>query len=288
MSNMMPNTAPLQEAFRALHPLRKDVVHQLHHRLDLAQFWSVKGGDRVLEIGCGQGDTTAVLAAFAGESGRILAVDKGSEIYGSPSLGESHTFVKSLRLGAPIDFLTSTNLLAPQFDFPRNHFSLAIFSHSPWYMDSLEELQGLFTRTRVWAKRLGYAEWDLRPQHLNQLAHLIAVLLQAHIQAINFEQTGQHDERGNIRTIVLPGVARRLAEEAGWKIVQETVRPTSTSLRAGRSSEINKAITMANEIERSLTSSRPTRELIRCVREFVTLVSSSENISLSTYAFAAE
>jgi SAM-dependent methyltransferase len=284
----VPNTAQLEEAFRVLNPRREDVAHQLKHRLDLARFWSVKDGDSVLEVGCGQGDTTIILAALAGEAGQVLAVDKGSETYGIPTLGESHAFVKSLSLGARIDFLTSTNLLAPRFDFPRDHFSLVVFSHSPWYMDSEEELQRLFTRTRGWAKRLGYAEWDLRPRDVNQTAHLIAVLLQAHIQAIHLEQTGQHDQRGNIRTIVLPGVARRLAEEAGWNIVEETVRPTSTALRAGRSSEIAKAITMANEIDKSLGNSRPTRELISSMSELLKNVSSPQNISLSTYAFIAE
>lgn len=288
VSNVVPNTAQLEEAFQALNPRREDLADQLRHRLDLARFWSVKDGDCVLEIGCGQGDTTAVLATLAGQSGRIVAVDKDSESYGIPTLGESHAAIKSLSLGAEIDFLTSTNLLAPQFDFPRNHFGLVVFSHSSWYMDSVEELQRLFTRTRVWAKRLGYAEWDLRPQHLNQAAHLIAVLLQAHVQAIRLEQTGQHDQRGNIRTIVLPGVARKLAEDAGWKVVDEALYPTSTCLRAGRTSEIAKAITMANEIASSLAHSRPTQELIRCMSELLTHVSSSQNMSLSTYAFAAE
>lgn len=288
MSDAVPNAVQLEEAFRALNPGREDVAHQFRHRLDLARFWSVKDGDCILEIGCGQGETTVILAALVGESGRIVAVDKSPESYGIPTLGESHAFVKSLSLGARIDFLTSTNLLAPQFDFPRDHFSLVVFPHSPWYMDSEEELRRLFTRTRGWAKRLGYAEWDLRPQDVKQTAHLIAVLLQAHIQAIHLEQTGQHDQRGNIRTLILPGVARRLAEEAGWNIVEEMVRPTSTALRAGKTSEIAKAITMANEIDRALDNSRPTQALMRSMSELLKNVSSSRNISLSTYAFAAK
>jgi len=34
---------------------------QTDHRLKLVQFWGIKEGSRVLEIGCGQGDTTAIL-----------------------------------------------------------------------------------------------------------------------------------------------------------------------------------------------------------------------------------
>ncbi|WML48289.1 hypothetical protein RCG23_24095 [Neobacillus sp. PS3-34] len=40
---------------------------QTEHRLKLAEFWGIKKGSRVLEIGCGQGDTTAVLAYLVGE-----------------------------------------------------------------------------------------------------------------------------------------------------------------------------------------------------------------------------
>lgn len=42
---------------------------QTEHRIKLVDFWRVKKGDRVLEVGCGQGDTTAVLANAVGASG---------------------------------------------------------------------------------------------------------------------------------------------------------------------------------------------------------------------------
>ena len=35
---------------------------QLRHRMALVEFWATHPGDRVLEVGCGQGDTTVVLA----------------------------------------------------------------------------------------------------------------------------------------------------------------------------------------------------------------------------------
>ena len=44
--------------------------------MKLAHFWDIKKGDNVLEIGCGQGDMTAVLAACVGESGAVDAIDK--------------------------------------------------------------------------------------------------------------------------------------------------------------------------------------------------------------------
>lgn len=57
---------------------------QTEHRLKLGLFWGIKEGSRVLEIGCGQGDTTAVLAHLVGENGYVHGVDIAPEDYGAP------------------------------------------------------------------------------------------------------------------------------------------------------------------------------------------------------------
>jgi ubiquinone/menaquinone biosynthesis C-methylase UbiE len=56
------------------------VAWQMDHRLDLVSFWDIMPGSRV-EIGCGQGDSTIVLADFMGESGHVDAVDSGCPDY---------------------------------------------------------------------------------------------------------------------------------------------------------------------------------------------------------------
>lgn len=62
-------------------------VGQTTHRINLLAKWDIKEGDKVLELGCGQGDCTAVLAAAVGESGTVTAVDPGPPDYGaSPQL----------------------------------------------------------------------------------------------------------------------------------------------------------------------------------------------------------
>ena len=38
------------------------LVSQLAHRQELISYWDVQPGSKVLEIGCGQGDTTVALA----------------------------------------------------------------------------------------------------------------------------------------------------------------------------------------------------------------------------------
>lgn len=84
---------PLEaHALAALYPHRtakgRDVVivPQMQHRIDLIKYWGIKAGDKVLEIGCGQGDCTLVLAAAVGESGYVTAIDPASLDYGGASV----------------------------------------------------------------------------------------------------------------------------------------------------------------------------------------------------------
>lgn len=63
----------------------QNIASQLDHRLGLVSFWGITPGSRVLEIGCGQGDCTVVLADAVGEAGHVDALDPGS-----PDYGETH------------------------------------------------------------------------------------------------------------------------------------------------------------------------------------------------------
>jgi predicted methyltransferase len=65
----------------------RSIAWQMDHRLDLVSFWDIAPGSRVLEIGCGQGDCTIVLADAVGHSGHVDAVDPGAPDYGK-ILGE--------------------------------------------------------------------------------------------------------------------------------------------------------------------------------------------------------
>ena len=58
------------------------LVFQLAHRQELISYWDVQPGSKVLEIGCGQGDTTVALADAVGEEGSVVALDPGRPDYG--------------------------------------------------------------------------------------------------------------------------------------------------------------------------------------------------------------
>ena len=56
---------------------------QTLHRLELLQHWNIPTGSKVLELGCGQGDCTTVLAHAVGDQGRVVAVDPAELDYGA-------------------------------------------------------------------------------------------------------------------------------------------------------------------------------------------------------------
>lgn len=58
---------------------------QTLHRLQLLQHWDIQSGSKVLELGCGQGDCTTVLARAVGDQGSVVAVDPAELSYGVSS-----------------------------------------------------------------------------------------------------------------------------------------------------------------------------------------------------------
>lgn len=75
------------ESIARLNLYKKDkhfeTVHsQAKQRIRLVKRWNIKPGERILEIGCGQGDCTAVLATAVGATGHVVAIDPGPPDYG--------------------------------------------------------------------------------------------------------------------------------------------------------------------------------------------------------------
>jgi predicted methyltransferase len=56
---------------------------QTLHRLVLLQHWDIAPNSKVVELGCGQGDCTTVLATAVGEQGKVVAVDPAELDYGA-------------------------------------------------------------------------------------------------------------------------------------------------------------------------------------------------------------
>lgn len=190
--------------------------NQTEHRVKLVESWGIEAGSKILEIGCGQGDTTAVLAYFTGEKGQVYAVDIAGPDYGSPvTLGESRDYLVASSLGNQIKMEFQVNILADTVTFPENHFDYIVFSHASWYLRSAEELSAILKKSRRWGKQLCFAEWDAAIQHVEQQSHLLAVLLQAQYEAF------KTDSEANIRSLFTVEDIKDMAKDAGWNVVKE-------------------------------------------------------------------
>jgi SAM-dependent methyltransferase len=186
---------------------------QTRFRLDLVDGWDLPPGARVLEVGCGQGDMTAVLADAVGAGGRVLGVDNASPGYGAPvTLGQSAAYLSATPLGERIEFRFEFDVLNPASLFPDGAFDDVVLSQCSWYFAGLGQLRQTLARVRPWARRLCFAEWDLAASDLGQLPHLLAVLIQG-----QFEAGGSRGD-GNVRTPFSRQALLAILAETGWQV----------------------------------------------------------------------
>ncbi|AIS61726.1 class I SAM-dependent methyltransferase [Listeria ivanovii] len=189
---------------------------QTDHRMKLVDFWEIKSGDRVLEVGCGQGDTTAVLANAVGSNGFVQGIDIAPKSYGAPfTLGDATDHLKKSPLGNRMDFKLATNILQGDITFSDLEFDVAVLSHASWYFSSKEELTRMLILLSKWANRVCYAEWDPQITDVKQSSHLLAVLTQASYEAFKKET------QSNIRTFISPFDLKEIIAEHHWKIGEE-------------------------------------------------------------------
>ena len=294
MSSQESQSGYWTDADRQLGEIAGSVNHtsaaQLRHRMALVEYWAPAPGDRALEVGCGQGSCTAVLAHAVGDGGEVVAVDVESDTAGAPvSLGDAHRFMKSSEIGGRVEFHTRANLLDPRWDFPEGYFDLAVFAHSSWYMASRRELEALLARVRPWSKRLGYAEWHPRPRNARQFHHLAAVLAQLHVNSHWSRDQGR--PLFNVQCMITPDQARSMAEGAGWKVMDERVTDSSVDLEDGRDWEIDNARQLARQMIASRPPSVPAAALEAGTAELALLdmlAGEPGAQSLPTYVFVAE
>lgn len=202
----------------ALHNGNSDLqAIQTEHRLKLVQFWKIEEGSRVLEIGCGQGDTTAVLAHFVGETGHVHGIDIASPNYGAPiTLAQAAEHLKKSKFGNRISFDFETDVLSDEVDFKENEFDYIVFSQCSWYFKSSETFLETLKKIRKWGKKLCFAEWDVRINHSSQLAHYMAVIIQAQYECF------KENSHSNVRTLFSANEIKTIAESASWEILKET------------------------------------------------------------------
>lgn len=197
-------------------------LRQTAFRMAAVERWGIKPGAKVLEVGCGQGDMTAVLADAVGKEGFVTAVDSAKPSEGAPvSLGDSTRRLHESDLGSRIEFRLDFDVLDPENAFAPDKFDMVVFAHSSWYFSSPEALQQTFETVRPWAKALCLSEWDLDPDSLDQVAHWLAILIHGQVEA------EQPEPDANVRTPLSKIEAMELVKGAGWKIERDFVLDSS-------------------------------------------------------------
>ncbi|KAF2648350.1 hypothetical protein K491DRAFT_642661 [Lophiostoma macrostomum CBS 122681] len=203
---------------------------QTLHRLTLLQHWNIPTSSKVLELGCGQGDCTTVLANAVGERGSVVAVDPAELNYGAPyTLGQTQEHISQGPLGqriawiqqSPLEYLASlapASLTSPPSapSSDTNAFDATVLAHCLWYFLSPSLIVSTFRALKQHSKRLHLAEWSLVATHPSAQPHVLAALAQAALEC------HKPISDSNIRTVLGPNRLTELALAAGWQLESDT------------------------------------------------------------------
>ncbi|MEC4575782.1 class I SAM-dependent methyltransferase [Streptomyces virginiae] len=280
-SDLLAKAPSLAAAMAAADHSPDSQLTQTRHRAALVADWHIAPDSTVLELGCGQGDMTAVLAEAVGPTGRVVAVDVAPPSYGAPvTLGESAARLAAGPLGPRIDFRFGTDVLDPAVDFPENTFDHVVLAHCSWYFTSLAQLRDTLARIRPWARQLCFTEWDLTPTSDDQLPHLLAVLIQGQTEA-----AGSHGE-GNVRTPFSREHLLRLLPETGW--TADSSEAVGTAQLQDGDWEIAACLELLATEERLATLPEPVRQLLLSQADILRALAKPQgNRALAAYSVTA-
>lgn len=192
---------------------------QTLHRQELLKQWNIPADSKILELGCGQGDCTTVLASAVGEQGRVVAVDPADLDYGSPhTLGQAQSHISRGPLckritwvqQSPLEYLTSIT------SGETESFDATVLAHCLWYFDSPSTILSTFRAIKGRSKRLLIAEWSLIATHQSSQPHVLATIAQASLECRKSKSTS------NVRTVLSPKRIIDLALAAGWSLEADT------------------------------------------------------------------
>ncbi|TQN71481.1 Methyltransferase ustM [Colletotrichum shisoi] len=271
--------------------LHSVIIPQLAHRLRLAALWSIAPSTKVLDIGCGQGDSALVLAHAVAPSppdggidtsgtgttagatpgpapGHVTALDPAPGDYGAPyTLAEAQSHIlSSSPYGAHIAFHRSD---APSYlaSNPSASFDSATLCHSLWYFPSRAAVVALFGALHS-SRRIGrlcFAEYCPQARTPSQKPHEMAVAAQARFHALREARGKSELSEANVRCALDPEELVVLAREAGWVLKERGSVDTPGMLDGQWEVGSVLAPDWAEEVIRESLGREAEEELLGCV-----------------------
>jgi hypothetical protein len=201
---------------------------QTRFRQRLVDVWGIPASSTILEIGCGQGDMTLVLASTVGADGHVEAIDAAGESSGSPlTFAQATARIMRSRFGQAISFRFGADILDPGLALPRPRYDGAVLAHASWYFASPDLFRSTLERVADLADRLYLSEWDLQPARPSQVPHFAAALVQGRLAALT------PSAAWNIQTLMSRQAIERIVKDAGWTI-EASVAVDSSPLQDGQ------------------------------------------------------
>ncbi|KAJ6786989.1 hypothetical protein PWT90_04122 [Aphanocladium album] len=207
------------------------------HRIQLCRSWGIddKAALKVIDVGCGQADSTAVLAYLVGSNGHVTGLDPAPPTYGAPlTLGQAQDYLKQSALGPRVSFVEN-NL--PDFlaSGTAPHFDAAVFCHSLWYFDGRGMIDEHFAAVaRAGVSRIYLAEYTFAGGSAEQRPHQLAA--RAQILLHKHKRPGtQKTKLGelNVREALEFDELLAVAAGSGWTPAKRGVVTPSPDLKDG-------------------------------------------------------
>lgn len=214
---------------------------QFQHRNNIIDKFNIEEGSSILEIGCGQGDATYVLASKIGDNGIIVGVDIADRDYGSPmTLGQSLDLLLKSKLRSRINIKLNTDLSKDttwnefKEEYP-NLFDYIFLIHSSWYMESDIKLKKLLNKLYKLGKKLCFVEYDPEPKYFEQIPHYISSIIQSELYFLrNLYIKDDNKYNPNIKTIITPKKIKDICYEIGWRNIINEFEINTENLQDGK------------------------------------------------------
>ncbi|KAK7708116.1 hypothetical protein SLS64_006938 [Diaporthe eres] len=203
---------------------------QAAHRINILNSWGpdvIKPGSRVLEIGCGQGNCTAVLAEAVGPAGHVDACDPAPPDYGAPfTLAEAQKHLSESEIGSRITWHSGKpwEPAAPDQQgtaVSDRKWDVVVLAHCVWYFkgrDELSHILGDLKSRLTEGGKVCIAEYALHATEKAAWPHVLAALAQGTLQALRSEESHE-----NIQVPLSPHQIKLVARDQAWRLDHEAV-----------------------------------------------------------------